>query len=151
MAMKKFLTSSILYIFLGGICFGSVSTAWAMDQWQPLAESDAYQEFLKKPKNNLSKMICILNYFRTAPVMVQYEGIDYTAPFAYPFGLVYLMTNYHDENPEQWTKKNCYRSLLGNTIIYFKFQDGSYHPARDVLIEKFHELEAIEKKQVPKA
>lgn len=120
---------------------GMVSSGKSTEGLEPLAESRAYKDFLKKPANDLAKMICILNYFRTAPVVVQYEGIDYPAQLAYPVGLVYLMTNYRGEDPNAWVKKNCYRTLSGNNIIYLKFEDGKVRPARDVLLEKFQELE----------
>ena len=149
--MKKFLVSVVLVVSFSLISFGTVPLVFGAEGLQPVEQSQAYQEFLKKPANDFSKMICLLNYFRTAPVMVQFDGIDYTAEAAYPFGLVYLMTNYRNEQPEQWAKKHCYRSLFGNNIIFFKFQDGSSRPARDVIIEKYHELEEAQKKLASKA
>ena len=145
--MKKFLVSVVLSISFSFIFFGTVPAVLGADGLEPVEQSQAYQEFLKKPGNDLSKMICLLNYFRTAPIVVRFEGIDYTAQAAYPFGLVYLMTNYHNEKPEHWAKKHCYRSLFGNNIIFFKFQDGSSRPARDVIIEKYHELEEAQRKR----
>lgn len=149
--MKKFLANVVLSLSVCFIFLGSVHTVWSAEGLEPLAQSTAYQEFLKKPGNDLAKMICILNYFRTAPVVVQYDGIDYTAEAAYPVGLVYLMTNYRGEQPEEWAKKHCYRTLFNNNIIFFRFQDGSSRPARDVIIEKYHELEEALRKQAPKA
>lgn len=144
--MKKILASLVLvaFIFSPG---GSTQSALAAVGLEPLEQSQAYQEFLKKPENDLSKMICLLNYFRTAPIIVRFEGVDYTAQAAYPFGLVYLMTNYRNEKPENWARKHCYRSLFSNSIIFFKFQDGSSRPARDVILEKYRELEAALKKR----
>ena len=149
--MKHFWISSVFFLLLVFVFWGGSSAALGAEKLQPLAESPAYQDFLKKPVNDFSKMVCVLNYFRTAPLMVQYEGIDYTVEFAYPFGLAYLMTNYHNEDPEAWAKKHCYRSLFSNSIIYFKFKDGSYRPVRDVIIEKFHELQAAQGKMAAKA
>jgi hypothetical protein len=147
--MKNFWVSGVLFLFF--VLSGVLPAVMADEGLQPLAESQAYQDFLKKPANDFSKMFCLLNYFRTAPVIVQFEGIDYTAEFAYPFGLVYLMSNYHNEKPEHWAKKHCYRSIFSNKIIYFKFQDGSSRPARDVILEKFEELEEVQKKPASKA
>ena len=148
--MKKFLVSVVLSISLSAVFLGTVPAALSAEGLEPVAKSQAYQEFLKKPDNDLAKMICILNYFRDAPITVWYEGIEYTTQLAYPVGLVYLMTNYHNENPEQWAKKHCYRSLSGNNIILMKFQDGTSRPVRDVIIEKYHELEEAQRKQVSK-
>jgi len=146
--MKKFLTGIILSVVFSTISFGAVPRALGVEGLEPLVQSQAYQEFLKKPDNDLAKMVCLLNYFRTAPVVVQFEGIDYSTQIAYPIGLVYLMTNYRNENPEKWARKHCYRSIFSNKIIYLKFQDGSSRSARDVIIEKYHELEEAQKKRV---
>lgn len=149
--MKKLLVSAALSLWVCFSLFGTVPAAWGAEGLEPLEQSAAYQEFLKKPGNDLAQMICVLNYFRTAPVIVQYDGIDYTAEAAYPVGLVYLMTNYRNEQPEQWTKKHCYRTLFGNNIIFLKFQDGSSRAARDVILEKYHELQEAQRKRAAKA
>jgi len=149
--MKHFKTPGILFLFFILVFCGLSPAVLGAEGLQPLAESQAYQDFLKKPVNDFSKMICLLNYFRTAPVIVRFEDIDYTAEFAYPFGLVYLMANYRNEKPEHWARKHCYRSIFSNKIIYFKFQDGSSRPARDVILEKFQELEEVQKKPALKA
>ena len=150
-SMKRFWIGGILFFSLALFWGGISPAALGAERLQPLAESQAYQDFLKKPATDFSKMVCLLNYFRTAPVIVRFEGIDYTPEFAYPFGLVYLMTNYHNEKPEQWARKHCYRSIFSNKIIYFKFRDGSSRPARDVILEKFQELEDVQQQPVPKA
>jgi len=139
--MKNSFAGVVLAISFGFVFFGVASVVSGAEGLEPVAQSKAYQEFLKKPGNDLAKMVCLLNYFRTAPVVIQFDGIDYSPEVAYPVGLVYLMTNYHNEQPEQWAKKHCYRTLFGNNIIFLKFQDGSSRPARDVIIEKYHELE----------
>ncbi|HNX68228.1 MAG TPA: hypothetical protein PLL75_04330 [Candidatus Omnitrophota bacterium] len=118
---------------------GAVKAPWP--GLPPITQSDAYKEFLKQPPSNLAKGICILNYFRNTPVVVQYDGIEYPALIAYPIGLAYLLTHYHDEDPATWIKRNCYRTLVQKNIIYLKFPDGSYSAARDVFLEKLDELE----------
>ena len=148
--MKKFLVSVVLSISLSFVFLGTVPALLGAEGLEPVEQSQAYQEFLKKPGNDLAKMICLLNYFRTAPITVQFDGIDYTAQAAYPFGLVYLMTHYRNEDPEQWAKKHCYRSLFGDNIIFFKFQDGSSRAARDVILEKYHELQEAQQKRASK-
>jgi hypothetical protein len=148
--MKKFWVSGVFLLAAGLIFFGKAPAVLGEETLTPVEQSEAYKEYLKKPANDFSKMICLLNYFRTAPVIVQFEGVDYTPEFAYPFGLVYLMTNYRNEKPEHWARKHCYRSIFTNKIIYFKFRDGSSRPARDVIIEKFHELEEAQQKRASK-
>jgi len=149
--MKNFLVSVVLFLVFGVVSLGMSPAVLGAEGLEPVAQSQAYQDFLKKPSNDLAKMVCILNYFRDAPIIVQYEGIEYTPQIAYPVGLVYLMTNYHNENPEQWARKHCYRTLSGNSVILMKFQDGSSRPIRDVIIEKYHELEAAQQKRASQA
>lgn len=149
--MKKFLVSAILSVAAGLVLLPPAPAVLGGEGLAPVADSEAYKEFLKKPANDLSKMICLLNYFRTAPVVVDYDGIDYTAEAAYPFGLAYLMTNYHGEKPERWARKHCYRTLFGNNIILFKFQDGTSRPGRDVILEKYKELEEALRKRASQA
>ncbi len=149
--MKKFLVGVFLAVSFSFVFSGTVPAAMGAEALEPVEQSQAYQEFLKKPGNDLAKMVCLLNYFRTAPVVVRFEGIDYTAQVAYPIGLVYLMTNYRNEKPDAWAKKHCYRSIFSNKIIYLKFEDGSLRPARDVILEKYHELEAAQKKRASAA
>lgn len=148
--MKKF-SGVVLAISLGFLFLGAVPAVLGAEGLEPMESSKAYQEFLKKPANDFSKMICLLNYFRTVPAVVQFEGIEYAPEFAYPIALVYLMTNYRNENPEQWAKKHCYRSIFSNKIIYLKFRDGSVRPARDVILEKYHELEEAQNDRVSQA
>ncbi len=117
------------------------AAAEAADPLPPIVESQAYKAFLKKPVNNLSKMFCILNYFRPLSASVRYEGIDYPMAIAYPAGMIYLMTHYKKEEPVDWAEQNCYRSLIKNEIIYLKLEDGEMLVLRDVLLNKFAELE----------
>lgn len=116
-------------------------------QMKPIEQSEAYQEYLQKPKGNLGKLLFGLNYFRTAPVILQYDGVEYSMAFAYPIGMAYLMTQYHDESPVKWIKKHCYRSPTANKIMYFKYPDGSFRVVRDVFIETLKTLEKVESQQ----
>ena len=83
--MKHFRISGVLFFLLALVLCGGSPGAWGAEGLPPLAQSQAYQDFLKKPVNDFSKMVCVLNYFRTAPVMVQYEGIDYPIQIAYRY------------------------------------------------------------------
>ena len=96
--MKNVWIGGFLFFSLAFIFCGRSPEVFGAEGLQPLAESQAYQDFLKKPTSDFSKMVCLLNYFRTAPVIVQFEGIDYTPEIAYPVGLVYLMANYITKN-----------------------------------------------------
>ena len=132
--------SAALFLFCALFSLGAASQICG-DDLPPIQESKAYHDFLKQPITPLSKGVCILNYFRDLPLIVQYDGVDYPMLVAYPIGMAYFLTNYKGEDPRHWIKKTCYRSLQNNNIIYFKFQDGRFRPARDVLLEKMDELD----------
>lgn len=138
---NKILAHSLAVLFLccSILSFGAAKSVG--DDLPPIDQSAAYKDLLSKPKTNFSKGLCVLSYFRDLPLSVQYDGVDYPVLVAYPIGLAYFLANYHDENPSVWIKRNCYRSFQKNNIIYFKFPDGRFRPARDVLIEKLNELE----------
>lgn len=151
--MRKIILGSVVIIFLFfspmvfDAAFGSEEASeQTLSLLEPVGQSAAFQEYLNKPKSNLAKLLFGLNYFRNAPVMVQYDGVEYAPQFAYPLGLAYLLTRYHGEKPESWIRKHCYRSPTANKIIYFKFSDGNFRPVRDVFIETYEALEKAEQK-----
>lgn len=116
------------------------------DGFPPIEQSEAYQEYLRTPQNHLAKLLFGLKYFKTLPLILKYDDGEYPMQFCYPIGLAYLMMNYHDEDPVKWIRKHCYRSLIGNKIMYFKFTDGSYRSVRDVFTEFYHTLEKIQQR-----
>ena len=146
--MSRFLKFCVVFwvaIFLGNSFSG---TGWADlkdDGLRPVEESQSFQDYLKKPKTDLSKLIFAIDYYRNEPVMVRFDDVDYPVQFAYPIGLVYLLTYYKNEKPEAWIKKNCYRSPTANKIMYFKYPDGSYREVRETALELIRKLEKAEK------
>ena len=140
----KFIFVIVITIFLGSVPCGTGWAEVAGDGLTPVEESQAFQDYLKKPRTDLSKLIFGLDYFRTEPVMVRFDEVDYPVLFAYPLGLVYLLTYYKNEDPEAWIKKNCYRSPTSNKIMYFKYPDGSYRQVRETALELLQGLETAQ-------
>ncbi len=151
--LSRAVTGLILLLLLAGGAGhasgpGAVSGAeCGVDELPLLETSEAFEQYLKKPRTNLAKLLFGLNYFRTAPVMVRYDDVDYSPQFAYPLGLAYLLTHYRNEDPERWIKKNCYRSPTADKIMYFKFPDGNYYPVREVFIKTLCSLNEAESKR----
>ena len=136
-----------LWVIWGGVAFpGTGRAALNADGLRPVDESPSFQDYLKKPPSNLSQLIFALDYFRNEPVMVRFDDVDYPILFAYPLGLVYLLTYYKNEAPEAWIKKNCYRSPTANKIMYFKYPDGSYRQVRETALQLLQELEVAQEK-----
>ena len=61
--MKRLWISAIFLVSVSLLFCGMTPAALGKDGLQPMAESQAFQDFLKKPANNFSKLVCILNYF----------------------------------------------------------------------------------------
>jgi len=108
---------------------------------RPIRDTEAYKQFSQKPQNDFSKMIFLMNYYRDAPFSIIFDGSEYSPEFAFPFAQVYLFTHYRNEKAEKWIKKHCYRSIFGQNIIYLRFPNGRYEPARDVILRDLAQLE----------
>lgn len=125
----------------------AVITAFAVPSayaFGPAADSNAFKQYQKRPKNDLSKLIYLLDRYNAPGVQIRISGNLYDSAQAFPYSKGYLAKNYKTgENAEAWLRKHCYRSLSTNDIIYMRVDGGDFRPARDVLID---ELKSIEKK-----
>ncbi len=112
---------------------------------QPIAESQAYQKFLNRPKNEISKLSFLIDRFRDMGVIVIYEGHEFDAEKAAQFAKKYLKENYKpgDGSAESWIKLHCYRSEASKEVIQMRFPDKKEKPVRDVLLEELTELNQI--------
>ena len=159
--MKVFSKFFIPGVFLGitfSVCFFGVRPVSAQDAvvesaleqeevepsappLQPIRETEAYKQFVKKPQSEFNKLIFLMHYYHNGPFTIMLDGVDYTPQFAFPFAQVYLFTHYNGETAEKWIKKHCYRSTIEQNIIYLRFPDGRYEPARDEVLRGLGELE----------
>ncbi|OQA40518.1 MAG: hypothetical protein BWY49_00845 [Candidatus Omnitrophica bacterium ADurb.Bin314] len=107
----------------------------------PVRESAAFEQYLKKPKGEFAKLVCLLNYYRTGDFTVRFDGFDYTPSFAFPHAKAWLFTHYNKENAAQWVRKHCYLSPFERKVIYVKFPGYDYEVARDMILRDLAELE----------
>ena len=126
-------------VFLGAVFF--LSLVPGVRAQEPIRETEAYRQFTKKPQNDFSKIIFLMNYYRTAPFTIVFDGSDFTPDFAFPFAQIYLFIHYKGEKAAPWIKKNCYRSPVGQNIIYLRFPSGKYKPAKEVILRDLAQLE----------
>ena len=110
-----------------------------------LQESDAYKQYSKRPKGELSKLIYLMDRFRGTDFKVIYDDFAYDSNRALKFSKQYISDHYKNEPAENWVKLNSYRSRPGNKIIYLKYPDGKSRPLKDALIEELHLLQQSEK------
>ena len=125
-----------LFIALSLICLGQASS---------LQPSEAYRQYAHRPRTEFSKLIYLLDRFRSTDFMIVFDGITYDAKFALKFAKKYLAQNYKKEKAESWIKIHAYRTPGAGRIILMKFADGRSRPLRDVLLEELSLLEQVEK------
>lgn len=99
-------------------------------------ESPAYHQYLKRPKSELSKIIFLLDHFKTQKVKIIYND-NYYQP-AHILGLVraHIALTYKKESAEEWIRKNAYKSWSKNKIIYLEYPEGHRKILRDLLLEE---------------
>ena len=131
-----------LFFILALVSWMSVS-AYAFDiSLPPPQQSQAYQQFVKQPKSELSKLIYLLNRLKGATGEVIYDGHHYEAGEAVRITKDYLLKNYHKETADYWIKRYCYKSEAGQVILV-KAPDGESRPVSDVVLEELTVLEKI--------
>ena len=107
----------------------------------PIRESEAFQQYLKKPRGEFAKLVCLLNYYRDGDFIIRFDGFDYMPSYAFPHAKAWLFTHYNKDTASQWIRKNCYVSPFERKVIYVKFPDGELEPARDMILRDLAELE----------
>ena len=105
-----------------------------------IEESSAYQAFKKRPVNDCSRLIYLIDHFKESDLEINYDGYYYKAPFAAAIARAFLAANYRRETVPQWIMKWC-NTTIGGHLIYVKFPDGKHRLSRDVLLDESKSLE----------
>lgn len=109
---------------------------------EPLKSSPAYQQYQRRPKSELSKLLFLMDRFKGSPAEVVYDGSHYDSSFALKNAKAYIAKNYKkNQRAELWVREHAYRSDPGRQLILFKYPDGNTRPLRDVLLEELAGLE----------
>ena len=105
----------------------------------PFQETPAYQQYQKRPKSELSKILYLMDRFKSAPLIVIYDRVEYESNVALKHAKSYVSKHYHREDAASWIRENAYRSSSGG-VIYVKYPDGEKRALRDVLIEELEKV-----------
>lgn len=109
---------------------------------EPVQASPAYQDYLKRPKSELSKLIFLMERFKGTEHKVVISGREYTSAESMPYAKKYLYKNYKGKaKAGKWLKEHSYRTPGSGDIIYVKFSDGTLEVLRDVLVKELENLE----------
>jgi hypothetical protein len=108
----------------------------------PVKESEAYRKFLKRPKNELSKLLYLIDRYKDTKIKVIYDGFHYDAAHTARVTKKFLFGNYKNESALHWINAYCHRTDPRGNLILVKTPDGDVREARDLLLA---ELEILEK------
>jgi|GEM_PF-1070263 len=132
----------ILFCILSGMIFLNSAFAASLGAFQ---DSAAFKQYQMRSKNDLSKLIYLLDRFNAPGVEIKLDGNIYTTDKAFPYSKGYLSKNYKKEKAEDWIRKHCYRSGDKNEVIYMRVEGSDFRPVRDILIEELKSLRTFEK------
>lgn len=114
------------------------------DGFQPLAESMAYQQYQRRPKTDLSKLLFLIDRFGQSKVEIIYDGFHFPAAKAAGMARWFLSRNYKKQTPEAWIFQWCNTTVPRGKIILVKLPDGSTELGREVLLGELAALERLE-------
>ena len=94
----------------------------------PVRESAAFEQYLKKPKGEFAKLVCLLNYYRTGDFTVRFDGFDYTPSFAFPHAKAWL---------SRTTTRKMPRNGCGSTVTFRRSRGRSFTSSFPAAIMKW--------------
>src|SRR3989338_5969742 len=103
-------------------------------EFSSIEDSPAFEQFLMRPKSELSKILFLIERFGDQSVEIRYDHHYYTAEFSARVARWFLTRNYKKETGHQWIMKWCNRSVPGGNLIWVKLPSGKSRMAREVLL-----------------
>ncbi len=132
--MKRVFMILSLVVLSTGVC----KTSFA-EPAQGSAAVSALQKYQKRPQNELSKLIYLMDVFRGSDYKVVYDKMEYDSTAALQTAKNYIAKHYSNQNALAWVKEHSYRSA-GGQIIYLKSADGKSEILRDALVRELKTL-----------
>lgn len=141
------LRTAVFTLILTFVTFASFGKEIAaQDSTLPLQRSEAYQRYVRGPRTDLAKLLCLIGQFWNSDFKVIYGGSIYDANTAIQCARLYLFRNYGGGQTDSWIKYHVSRSSEGETI-YLKYPGGERRPVADVLLEQLAFLNQIDEGQ----
>ncbi|MBI4387965.1 MAG: hypothetical protein HY582_02855 [Candidatus Omnitrophica bacterium] len=123
----------------------------AIPSFPPLAESKAFEQYLKRPQNELSKLLYLVDRFGDTDIEILYENTYYKAPLVSRTVRFFLAIHYKGETAEHWIKQWCTTSIPSGKPVWAKLPDGSFKLARELFLEELDSLAKAIQKNDPSA
>ena len=138
---NKIFRNALLGIFLINTIalFPSFSFSLSQD-FSPLKESKAYQQFVLRPVSDFSKLAYLIDRFMDSDLEIVYDGHYYKAPFAARVARWFLARNYKKQTPEEWIMQWCNASVPEGNLIWVKLPNGKFRLSREILLDELHAL-----------
>ncbi len=108
-------------------------------QLSPYQESQAYKTYQRRPKTELSKLVYVMDRYKSSDYKVIFDKVEYDSLTALKYAKNYVAKHYKKQNAEDWIKDHAYRSPSGQ-VIYLKEPSGKTKNLRDALIEELQPL-----------
>ncbi len=131
--MKRLFFFAALFFLTAAAAF---STSVVLPPYQ---ETNAYKQYQRRPKSELSKLVYLMDRFKGSAYTVIFNQVEYDSEVALKHAKSYIAKNYDKENASEWIKEHSYRSPSGQ-IIYLKDPDGKTQPLRDALISELKRI-----------
>lgn len=108
-------------------------------------DSEAYKHYASGPRNELAKLICVLDFFKNRKLKIVVDGHEYEAYSTLKGSKSDLMAGYRNEKADYFIREYFYRSDAGD-IMYLKFSNGELLPLRDFLLDQIAKIEELSKR-----
>lgn len=113
-------------------------------------DSDAYKQYLLRPRSEYSKLLFLIDRLGSVEVDVLYDGIHYKMDFIAPFARIFLSRNYHNETAQDWVMKWCNRSIRLSELIWVDLPNKKVKLAREILGNELKALDdAVAQEKTP--
>ncbi|MDP3919821.1 MAG: hypothetical protein Q8R76_03330 [Candidatus Omnitrophota bacterium] len=125
-------------------CFNPQALAEAQSDTfglQPLKDSRAYEQYVKRGDADLSKLIYLIDRFEEGKFQILYDKLYYNPRIAATFARWFLKRRYKEQKPKEWVMQWCNASIFTGSLVWVKLPDGKFRLSRKVL---FDELKALE-------
>lgn len=108
----------------------------------PFQESLAYQQYSRRPKTELSKLVYLMDRLKKGHFIILYNGRPYEAVKIATLVKGYIALNYRKEKAEDWIQNHAYKSRSKGQVIFLQSPDGEKRVLKDVLLEELKLLPA---------
>ena len=108
-----------------------------------IEHTKAFEQYRSRPENELSKMLYLIDRFGETDVEILYDGKTFKTGMVARMARWFIKTHYKNEAAQTWIQQWCYRTIPSGVVVWVKGKDGSYYPAREVLLEELFRLEHL--------